>query len=90
MPLLAARCSSEKIAGLREILARVRRGCLEQERMLVGLEQLQPHVREDRRLDELHQLVDLEQEGDRDLDLGELEHELRRVLVELCEEAHRE
>ena len=38
-------------------------------------------------IDELHQLVDLEQEGDRDLDLGELEHELRGVLVELREEA---
>eukprot|EP00964_Phaeocystis_antarctica_P015496 scaffold8577_cov61-Phaeocystis_antarctica.AAC.1 len=63
---------------------------LEQAGVLLGLEQLQPHVREDGRLDELHELVDLQQEGDGDLDLGELQHELRGVLVQLGQQAHRE
>ena len=45
---------------------------LEQVGVLLGLEELQAHVREDGRLDELHELVDLQQEGDGDFDLREL------------------
>ena len=34
----------------------------EEVRVLLRLEQVEPHVREDRGLDQLHQLVDLEEE----------------------------